>query len=67
MIETIDIYRSAQLLINKFQEDALEITAQRIASFELSKQEEAVAIWIKIREAVKYLLNQEACEQASIH
>lgn len=62
----IDIFRSANLLINYFGDEAVDIANQRIASFESIRNKTAVAVWVKIKDAISKIENEQSGE-ASLH
>jgi len=62
-MEEIDIYRSARLLLDKFEDDALAVANQRIASFEKLRNEEAISVWRQIKAAIEWELLQNPIKQ----
>lgn len=52
MVDEIDVYRSAKLLLDYFQECAVDVANQRIAYFESIKNSQAAGKWSEIRDAI---------------
>ena len=57
MSETSDIRNAARNWIERYDKDALAQLAQRLSELEEHKEQEAHALWLKIRDEVRMLLD----------
>jgi hypothetical protein len=63
----LDILRSAKLLIDQHGDEAPSVVATMIREFIDLEDPEAIAVWQRIRKAVKELLANERIDRVAVH
>ena len=67
MASDLDIYRSANELIEQHGEDAPVLAAMRADELMEAGDMEGEAVWIRIVKAIEELLSEERPEDAEVH
>ncbi len=67
MISDLDIYRSANELIEQHGEDALIEAAMRADELAADGDMEGRAVWLRIVKAIEELLSEERPADAEVH
>ncbi len=67
MTSDLDIYRSANVLIQKHGEDAPILAAMRADQLMEAGDMDGRAVWLRIVKAVEELLSEERPEDAEVH
>ncbi|WP_142847253.1 hypothetical protein [Telmatospirillum sp. J64-1] len=55
MISSLDIYRSAALLIHQHGEEALSVAGEHIEAMKAARDDKGFAVWMRIRAAIEEL------------
>ena len=67
MTSDLDIYRSANVLIQKHGEDAPILAAMRADELMETGDMEGRAVWLRIVKAIEELLSEERPDDAEVH
>ncbi len=67
MTSDLDIYRSANVLIQKHGEDAPILAAMRADQLMETGDMEGRAVWLRIVKAIEELLSKERPDDAEVH
>ena len=67
MTSELDIFRSAQVLIKQYGENAPGRAARQAADFKAKGDENGHAVWLRIRRAAVELSKQERPDAAVVH
>ncbi len=67
MVDDLDIYRSANELIEQHGEDALIHAAMRADELMEAGDMDGEAVWLRIIKAIEELLSEERPEDAEVH
>ena len=67
MTSELDIYRSAQVLIRQYGENAPGRAARQAADFKTKGDDQGHAVWLRIQAAAVELLKRERPEVSALH
>ena len=67
MTSELDIYRSAQVFIRQYGENAPRRAARQAADFQAKGDDQGHAVWLRISKAAVDLLRQERPDGAALH